>query len=105
MVWDKSKGWVGGGGGVCGVGKCWVGGGDNSSGWVCGGGGWGGLIFPEIFPGRYSNSKLPIWPPHVFGTNARVRMRVHAYARHTVEEKMCTGCGIKNIVKNTKIRP
>ena len=25
-------------------------------------------------------------------------------SRHTVEEKMCTGCGIKNIVKNTKIR-
>ena len=91
MVWDKSKGWVGGGGGVCGVGGWggmwggwhhfagggWVGGGGGGS-WV---GGWV-MPFPEIFPGRYSNSKLPIWPPHVFGTNARVRMHARIREAH-----------------------
>ena len=56
MVWDKSKGWVGGGGGyvewvgggVCGVGG-WGGGG---KGWVGGwvGGGGGGVGYPPSPP-------------------------------------------------------
>ena len=62
MVWDKSKGWVGGGGGVCGVGGwggMWGGWGGGGKGWVGGGGG----VKGGVGVGGVGYPPLPTHPP------------------------------------------
>ena len=79
MVWDKSKGWVGGGGGYVGWvgggggGKGWVGWGRGGKGWVGVGGGWGGGGGGVGYP-----PPLPTHPPLRF---TREQTRVE-YIRH-----------------------
>ena len=83
MVWDKSKGWVGGGGGVCGVGGWggmwggWVGGG--GKGWVGGGGGWVGGGWGGLPP-------LPTHPPLRF-TREQTRVEYIRRCRLKIEKK------------------